>query len=502
MTAAASVLALALSAGTPLVPQAIAAAGCSGVESDFNGDGVRDTAIADPEATIGTHQRAGKIIIVYGAGKGTLELSQETTGVPGAAEPNDQYGHTLAGYDANSDGCADLVVGTPYEDIGTEADSGQVHIIFGSPAGLNGDKPVTEHIQGAGKSLGGGAEAGDWTGYALTAGKTSSGSPYLVIGAPGESIGTLQDAGHFFYVHGTAQTVVSVNQGTDTGGAVPGDVETDDRFGASLAATPTHFAVGTPGEALERTTFAGGVALFSHALVSGHPKPLFGISQDHAGVSNPKEPGDGFGTALAMIPYRTSGTGTPTDSLLAVGIPGEDLSTTVDAGAVQVFRVNAAGAFTEQSWIDQNTSEVEQRSQAGDFFGQRLAAVNTSPNTAATGATVRLAIGVPGKQSSGEHRDKGGVQIVPLDGPPGASDSWIDPGYGIPGTPTVSRLAGMSLAATPTMLYVGMPYGPVEGHAVHGFPWNVTTGGAPTQTLKPGEGGIPAGSTAFGAVVR
>ena len=62
-------------------------------------------------------------------------------------------------------------------------------------------------------------------------------------------------------------------------------------------------------------------------------------------------------------------------------------------------------------------------------------------------------------------------------------------------------LAGLSLGATPSRLYVGVPDGPAEGRAVYGFPWTAS-GGAPTQTFKPGEGGIPAGGVAFGATAR
>jgi hypothetical protein len=47
-----------------------------------------------------------------------------------------------------------------------------------------------------------------------------------------------------------------------------------------------------------------------------------------------------------------------------------------------------------------------------------------------------------------------------------------------------------------------MPYGPAEGRAVHAFAWSTPNGGAPTQTWKPGEGGIPAENVAFGAFVR
>lgn len=489
--------------GTGGTPAAAAVACPSGVESDFNGDGIRDTAVADPEATDAGVPKAGAVHIVYGGGKGTLTLTQTLDNVPGVPEAGDRYGYALAVYDADLDGCSDLAVGSPYEDIGTAADSGSVHVFYGSTSGLNGGtKAVKEFYQGTDKPLGGGAEADDWVGYAVAAGKTSAGQPYLLIGSPGESIGTIEDAGGFYYVSGTAQTATLTHQDTEAGGAVAGVAEQDDRFGSSLAATPTHFAVGTPGEAIGTTAFAGGAAYFNHTLTSGYPKPLGGLAQDQDAISGSEEVGDQFGDALAMVPYRASGATSTTESLLVVGVPGEDLSTTVDAGAVQVFKLAANGTFTETAWIDQNSADVDQESEAGDFFGKRLAAVNTSPNATSTATTTRLAIGVPGEESSEEHAEKGGVQIVPLVGAPGASDQWIDPGYGIPGTPAPRQLAGLSLAATPSLLHVGMPYGPVEARAVHGFPWNVASGGAPTVTIKPGEGGVPADGVAFGATVR
>ncbi|MGW6740463.1 VCBS repeat-containing protein [Streptomyces sp. NPDC055025] len=502
---AATVLAGALLAwglGAGGTPAAAAVACPSGTESDFNGDGVRDTAIADPEATVDGVAKAGVVHVVYGGGKGTLTLSQATDGIPGAPETGDRYGHSLAVYDADLDGCGDLVVGIPYEDIGTVPDSGLVQVIYGATAGLGGGKAVTEFYQGSDKALGGGPETDDWVGYAVAAGATSAGTPYLLIGNPGESIGTIEDAGAFYYVSGTAQTVVGVHQDTETGGAVAGVAEQDDRFGSTLAATPTHFAVGTPGEALGTTTFAGGVGYFNHTLTSGYPKPLGGLGQDQDAINGAEEVGDQFGAALAMVPYRASGATSTTESLLAVGVPGEDLTTTVDAGAVQVFRLAANGTYTETAWIDQDTADVGQEAEAGDFFGRRLAAVNTSPNATSTGTTTRLAIGVPGEEQSEEHQEKGGVQIVPLVGAPGASDQWIDPGYGIPSGPAPRMLTGLSLGATPSLLYVGAPYGTADGQAVHGFPWNVASGGAPTQTFKPGEGGIPATGVAFGATVR
>ncbi|MFL9652774.1 FG-GAP repeat domain-containing protein [Streptomyces sp. PB17] len=490
-----------------------AAAACpSGVESDFNGDGVRDMVIADPEATVGGYERAGEVHVVYGGGKGTLSLHQDTTGVPGAVESGDQFGAALAVYDANLDGCSDLAVGIPYEDLTvtsgtsskTYSDAGLVQVMYGSADGLVGaSSPVAnEYLQGEGKPLGGAPEHEDWIGFALAAGKSAGGVPFLLIGGPGEDLGTVVDPGIAFYIHGTARTVAAFHQDTVAGGDVPGVVEADDRFGASVVATPTHFAVGEPGEALGTKTFAGGAAVFSHTLVSTHPKPLFGLAQDQEPISSDGEVGDGFATSMAMVPYRPSGATATSESLLAVGVPGEDLEATVDAGAVHIFRITASGTFTETEWITQDSPDVYGGTQPGDFFGQSLAAVNTAPNNVSSATTVRLAIGVPGDEYSQEYVDRGGVHTVPMVGAPGASDSWVNSGYGIPPGPAPHVLAGTSLAATPGALLIGLPYGPPEGHAVHGYKWNGTTGEEPTVTYKPGEGGLPADSKAFGAVVR
>ncbi|MEV8226687.1 VCBS repeat-containing protein [Streptomyces sp. NPDC079167] len=491
---------------------AVAAVACPvGVESDFNGDGQRDVVIADPEATVAGHAGAGAVHVVYGGGKGNVQLSQDSAGAPGAPEGGDRFGHSLAVYDANLDGCSDLVVGIPYEDLSVTPESGEavnhrdaglVQIYYGASAGLGTGPAVKEILEGEGQPLAGSIEHEDWIGYSLAAGKSSSGVPFLAVGAPGEDIGTTVDAGAVYYMSGTALTKVTVHQDTNDAGEVPGVAEQDDRFGYSLAATPTHLVVGTPGEALGTATFAGGVAVFSHTLVSNSPKPLAGLAQDQETISGEVETADRFGTALAMVPYRPSGATSTTESLLAVGVPGEDLLATVDAGAVHFFRLNASTTVTQTAWVDQNIDGMEGDAEAGDFFGQQLAAVNSTPSATSTATTTRVAIGAPGEEWQQEDLDKGGVQITPMVGPPGADDHWIAPGYGVGDVVDPHMYTGLSLGSTPSLLYVGAPYGEPGARAVHGFSWNVTSGGASTVSYKPGTGGIPAGGKAFGAVVQ
>ncbi|WP_234338286.1 VCBS repeat-containing protein [Streptomyces sp. NRRL F-5727] len=498
--------------GAGASPAAAAVACPSGVESDFNGDGIRDLVVADPEAPVGSQADAGEITVVYGGGKGSLRINQDSPGIPGAAEQGDQFGYELAVYDENQDGCSDVAVGLPYEDIdirdtagnltGVASDAGMIQIIHGSTAGLGAGDGVTEYWQGEGRPLGGAAEAGDYVGYALAAGETAAGVPFLVAGFPGEAIGTDQDAGGAAYIHGINRAVAAFNQDTTAGGDVPGGTEQDDQFGASVAASPNHFAVGMPGEALGSYTFAGAAAVFSHTLVNGQPKPLFGMGQDQDNVSEYEETGDNFATGLAMAPYRPSGASSTNESLLAVGIPGEDNGGVRDTGAVQIFRITAAGTFTELNWISQMTPEVTGTDEAGDRFGHELAAINTSPSTVSTGSTVRLAIGVPGEDSGSGATDAGAVSIVPMVGAPGASDSWLAPGPDTPIADQEDRYMGQSLAAVPSHLHVGIAYGPVAFRGIEKYTWNTPAGGAPADRLLPGTNGLAANGKALGAKIR
>lgn len=502
------VAAVSLGAGAP---QAAAAVSCpSGVESDFNGDGIRDMVVADPEAPVGGQADAGEITVVYGGGKGSLRINQDSPGIPGAAERGDQFGFELAVYDEDQDGCSDVAVGLPYEDIDVRdtagnvtvvPDAGMIQIIHGSTAGLGAGMGVTEYWQGEGRPLGGVAETGDFVGYAMAAGQTSASVPFLVAGFPGEDVGTYQDAGGAAYIHGVSRAVAGFNQDTTAGGDVPGGVEQDDRFGASVAASPNHFAVGMPGEALGNYTFAGAAAVFSHTVVNGQPKPLFGMGQDQDNVSEYEETGDVFATALAMVPYRPSGATSTNESLLAVGIPGEDNGGVRDTGAVQIFRITATGTFTELNWISQVTPDVLGTDEAGDRFGHELAAINTSPNAVSTGSTVRLAIGVPGENSGSGATDAGAVSLVPMVGAPGASDSWIAPGPDTPIADQEDRYMGQSLAAAPSHLHVGIPYGPVASRGIEKYAWN-TPGGTPADRLLPGTNGLAVNGKALGAKIR
>ncbi|MFF8092648.1 trypsin-like serine protease [Streptomyces sp. NPDC016675] len=479
--------------------------------TDFNCDGVEDIAVADPEAAVGGDAKAGLLRLVYGGGKGSAEINQDLDWVPGGAEANDLFGQAIATVDYDEDGCTDLAVGSPGENIGDAVDAGMADILHGAPGGLGtGAKKDThfEQATGNGSISASTPETGDLMGQAMAAGTTAAGEPFVVIGAPGEGLGTAAKAGEAFYVRGG--TNVAVHQDRLD---VPGAVEANDGFGAVLAADTNHVAIGAPDENIGGDDAAGNLAVFSHTLNSEkRPTPLFGLDQDLDTVPGGAEAGDRFGAALGLAPYRASGAATAAESILAVGSPGEAL--TVDGvskaqtGGVMTFRVNAAGGYTKLEGYDSGTADddVSGTSEAGDHFGAALSVVNTAPRAVSTVATMKMAVGVP-DEAIGSETSSGAVHVFSLLGAPGANDKWIESGDGdgIPGAPKAKQYLGRSIHFTGTRLYVGMPYGPSAYGALYALPMsNVTVGQpiAPVTVHQPGQGGLPAAGVRFGHAAR
>ena len=479
--------------------------------TDFNCDGVGDIAVSDPGATVGGDAGAGLVRIVYGGGKGTAEINQDLDWVTGAGEAGDRFGESIATFDYDEDGCTDLAVGTPAEDIGTVADAGMVDILHGATGGLGTGTAKDTHLEqgaGTGALAASASETGDRMGHALAAGATTTGEPFLVIGVPGEALGSVAKAGSAIYLHGT--TNIAVNQEA-TG--VDGAAEAGDGFGTSVAADANHIAISAPGDAIGSDADAGNLAVFSHTLNSeGRPTPLFGLDQDLDTVSGAAEAGDLFGQSLALVPYRPSATAAATESILAVGSPGETLAVDgvdkAETGWVLTFRITAAGTYSQLQGYSGGTGEddVSGVSEAGDHFGQTLAAVNTAPRSVSSAGTLKLAVGIP-DEAIGTTASAGAVQTFSLLGTPGASDRWLEAGDGdgIPGTPGANQRLGSSIHYTGSNLYVGMPNGPSAYGSLYALPLsNVTAGGtvAAVTTYQPGAGGLPAADTDFGYAAR
>ena len=489
-----------------LVPAGQAAAAtCAGtVDNDFNGDGVRDIASSDPQAEVGSAVAAGTITIVYG-GTGTVQtLHQNSAGVPGAVEAGDQFGYALTSYDSNSDGCSDLLVGVPYEDIGTEADAGTIAVLYGSPSGLTLGSTAAVGYDQSMTAVPGAAEAGDWFGFSVAAAETPAGVPFAVVGVPGEDLETVADAGAA--VQWRAGIFTSFDQATgdypDTDSTDASTVlyEANDRFGYSVAADPYHVAVGVPGESVAGAAFTGEVAIYSTTLnSSSQPSILWAGSQLSSTVSGAAEGNDLMGMSVSMAVYHPSSAASLlAQSLVAVGLPGEDLSEDGvgfdSAGRVVVLVVSESGAVSELREYAQSITDVDDSLADGDQFGQQVMVVNRSPSGYSTAANVLLVVGVPGEDSSAT--DAGQLQVFPLIGAAGDADVVVRPGtVGLPGSPAKQDFLGLSFAASPSDLFVATPY---AGQVVYAVPWgNILSAGTATPIAY----AVGAGGVAFGAAI-
>jgi hypothetical protein len=447
------------------------AAGCDGgTDRDYNGDGIQDVAIADPEASVDGIARAGSVTVVYGGSATTQLLHQNLPGIPDSSEAGDQFGFALATYDANRDGCSDLVATAPFEAIGTAAEAGYAVLMLGSPNGLNQGPAAIAYDQGT-TGWGDDVEAGDWFGYSVAAGATSTGEPYLAIGAPGEDVNTAVDAGLVHYHRGTTNITMW------SGSGVTGAAENDDRVGYALAGSPNHLAVGSPGEAIVSATWAGMVSLFTHEVTGTVLKNIGVVGADSLG--DQINQGDTLGKSLAMAPSTVSGA---PGSLLLIGAPGKDVGAKIDAG--KVFRV----AVTATSWTAIG-AVTEASPNDGDYFGEQVQL---------GGPTLTGVAGIPGKDVNGL-TDAGALAVFPATPTSATPVTLTRDSAGLPGTPAKQELIGAYLGTSPAQLYVGSP----ARQTVQAVSWSSLANGSPTAgaTWTTGVNGLPAGVT-FGAATN
>ncbi|MGY0064899.1 FG-GAP-like repeat-containing protein [Streptomyces sp. LZ34] len=107
---------------------------------DVNGDGYADVAVGIPYEDLDGGKDAGSTVQLYGAagglsGTGAQAFTQDTAGVPGAAEADDHFGAAVRLQDTDGDGKADLAAGAPDED-GTYSSSGAAWVLRGGTGGL------------------------------------------------------------------------------------------------------------------------------------------------------------------------------------------------------------------------------------------------------------------------------------------------------------------------------------------------------------------------------
>ncbi|MFI7588633.1 FG-GAP repeat protein [Spongisporangium articulatum] len=301
-------------------------------------DTVSDIWVADPSATVGGHAMAGRVYRFTftgpgdGSGTGTLSaataLDQDTAGVPGTAEAGDLFGAALASSSAG------VVVGSPGEAIGTQKNAGSVYAV--TTDGDNGVVTGASAFSQDTKGVPGSAEAGDLFGASIAPGGQA-------VGAPGEDVGKLKDAGsvQLFRSSGVPGQLRPDRSVTQDSKGVPGTAEAGDRFGAVVTAgtftcqEQSQIAVSAPGEGIGKAARAGSVTLVPGAVANSECKSV-ALSQG-SGLPGTAETGEATGSTLAVANGDPEAEEDRYDALL-VGVPAESIGTLSQSGRVLLVR--------------------------------------------------------------------------------------------------------------------------------------------------------------------
>lgn len=398
--------------------------------SDIDGDGRADVAVGMPlnwnPASVDIRLTGSPSIVMQasdlGAGNGEM----------------DSFGEAITVGDLDQDGCADLVIGAPYEGQSAASDGaggveGQVHLVFGKAGGVDTrvslmlphDSSRDDHF---------GAALALQVRYDPATGKNVHD---LYVGAPHATVNGHRLAGEVFRYtiapSATGRVAATLREvRTQDSAGVPGHAEGSDGFGMVLAATEGGVLVGDPQEAVGKVLDAGAL-WFLRVNAAGAAISSRVWTQNSPGVPGIAETEDGFGKALGVRGLQA-----------VIGVPGEGLGSRNHTGMIQVFtRTSATGDFKPGKAINQGTRGIPGRMERSDLFGSAIA-VGTA---LLCPESTDVAVGVPG-EAIGTRRRAGSVVLIQVSGERSCPAKVLRQGSGLSGTAEAHDKVGSVLGLT------------------------------------------------------
>ncbi|WP_432154869.1 FG-GAP and VCBS repeat-containing protein [Streptomyces tricolor] len=388
--------ALLVAALAPVLTAPPAGAAAARYADDFNGDGYRDYA----SYTYEQYSKGGGVRITFGTASGpgtqTQLITQDSPGVPGADETEDQFGDVRVPADFNADGYGDLAVSVSREDVDGRTDEGGVVILWGSATGLSGGTAIPNAgAKVSNARFGRDLAAGDFNGDGKKDLAAISGSKAYVY----RSITRTGVAGsvtsHDKATRFAPTSLVSGNMNGDskTDLVIIGITDEPDNFGTDawfvkggspLSAGKTLRLVtnyGDPSEAVIAdfnkdgygdlaagsqmyNNYQGRVSLWYGS--STGPATSARITQATTNVAGTPESGDLFGSSVSAADINGDGY-----KDLAIGVYGEKISQETTEGGVHVLRGSASGITgTNSQWLARNTAGVPGDVAWNDCFGE------------------------------------------------------------------------------------------------------------------------------------
>ncbi|BCL30455.1 FG-GAP-like repeat-containing protein [Streptomyces aurantiacus] len=368
-----------------------AATGAVNAQDDFNGDGYADLVVGAPNATISSKAKAGYVAVTYGSASGVSTadkklISRSTSGVPGSATANQQFGSTFTKGDLDRDGFSDLVI--------SGGKAGSV-ILWGSASGLTGgtaiagyDSPQTGDFDGDGKTdltlfAYQNVEGDDpenatgtvWKGPISRAGTPAASLPLLKTGEAlsgpvdttesGDVNGDGKDDIVALHYEGDGVWGNSLLLGGGSAGFtkswVPGEAA-GNKMGTGIG------DVNNDGfdDVVVGNDWGGGnvkVALGSATGLSEDRVQTF--NQDSPGFPGAEEEEDEIGGSVSVADVTGDGYAD-----IALGIPGEDVGDIYDTGSVALVPGSASGATGAGTQVfHQNTAGIPGVAENSDEFG-------------------------------------------------------------------------------------------------------------------------------------